>query len=68
MDMSAMVTACADLMFRMLRHGYNNGKVRRAAYRFRRHWHSCGANRLGQWTTFHSHLLGELARLFRRRR
>ena len=66
-SMSLLVTACAELMFRMLRHGYADRKVRHMAYRFRRHWHSSGANRLGRWTTFHSRLLRELTRLFRRR-
>ena len=66
-SMTAFVAACANLVFLMNRHGYDDGKVRRKVYHFRHHWHTCGAERLGRWATFYDRFRDELIRLLQRR-
>jgi len=68
-SMTDLVAACADLVFRMLRHysGHHGGKIRRMVYRFRHHWHASGAARVGRWRIFYDLFCSELARLLRRR-
>ena len=68
-SMTDLVAACADLVFRMLRHysGHHGGKIRRMVYRFRHHWHASGAERVGRWRIFYDRFFSELARLLRRR-
>ena len=62
-----LLAACANLVFLMNRHGYDDGKVRRKVYHFRHHWHTCGAERLGRWVTFYDRFRDELIRLLQRR-
>jgi len=66
-SMTAFVAACTNLVFLMLRHGYDDAKVRRAVYHFRHHWHTCRAERLGRWTAFYDRFQDELTHLLRRR-
>ena len=64
--MCDFVAATADLVYRMVRDGYDAGRVMRMVYHFRHRWHPDAA-KLGRWTTFYDNFRVELCRLLRRR-